>query len=74
MKYDKNAYTKHDFHTNFASGYGWYIVHYNGVIYIHRDESLHDYCGKKNFSKVKTDAEQILEMVFPIFEKELFEI
>lgn len=54
------SFIRSDFLIDYSRGHGWYIAVIGKGLYMHKDGSIHPYCGKGNFHDSKEEAESIL--------------
>ena len=80
-QYDIKKFSKDEFKIQHADS-GWYIVKPHptslfDAIYIHKDGTLHEICGSRNFFETRIEAQMILNKAFNENEdlpEELFQI
>lgn len=75
-RFDIKNYTKQDFKIRYSQPHGYYISHMKcDSIYMHKNGSLHNFCGEGNFFNKKTEAITLLNKSFQYnLPEELFEI
>lgn len=81
MNFDIKKFRKENFKIKPYSGHDTFFVSAStgekSCVYLHRDETLHDFCGDPNFYDTIAEAQALLDRVFVnenILDEELFKI